>query len=65
MKDYFRHYGNIAITDISMHSYRLTTEIHNEIHREVVKLGYKPNTLEYFNKRYIIAQERLMKVSKK
>lgn len=62
MKDYFKHYSTVAITEIAFKSYRLSTDIMNELHRELVKLGYKPNTLEYFNKRYIIAQERLMKL---
>lgn len=65
MKDYFRHYGNLAVTEIAAKSYRLTTEVNNEINREVIKLGFKPNTLEYFNKRYVIAQEMLMKANRR
>jgi len=62
MKDYFRHYGNLAITEIAFKSYRLSTDVWNEINKELTNLGLKPNTLEWYNKRYIIAQERLMKL---
>lgn len=62
MKNYFRHYSNLAITDIAYKSHRLTTDVNNEINRELRKLGFKPNTLEYFNNRYILALEKLRKI---
>lgn len=63
MKDYFRHYGNIAIIDIAFKSYRLTLDVCNEINKELTNLGLKPDTLEWYNKRYVITQERLRKLS--
>lgn len=62
MKNYFRHYSNLAITDIADKSHKLTIGVENSINRELRKLGYKPNTLEWYNKRYIIALDRLRKI---
>ena len=61
MKDYFKHYGNIAVTDIAYKLQTLSTVVENEINRELRKMGYKPNTLEWFNKRYAIALDKLRK----
>ncbi len=61
MKDYFKHYGNIAVTEIAYKLQTLSTLVENEINRELKKMGYKPNTLEWFNHRYIIALDRLRK----
>lgn len=62
MKDYFKNYGNIAVTDISYKLRTLTTVVEYSINKELKKMGLKPNTLEWFNHRYIIALDTLRKI---
>lgn len=65
MKEYFRHYGNLAVIEIAERKRLLTTYINSHIYLELKKMGIKPNTLEWYNNRYIIAQAMLMKLKKK